>query len=82
MCRIAVVDDGGQPLSAVVPVVVQILDPAGSESEWSGYYGAKDGRLEVTLDIAKNDRAGLWQIRVQELASRRAATAYFRVSRP
>jgi len=82
VCRIAVVDDDGDPLSAVVPVSVQILDPAGSESEWSGYYGAKDGRLDVTLDIAKNDRAGLWQVRVQELAARHEATAYFRVSQP
>jgi hypothetical protein len=63
----------------VVPVRVEIRDPAGSDAEWSGYYGAKDGQLELRLDIASNDRVGLWLIRVKELASSREATAYFRV---
>jgi hypothetical protein len=78
-CKIAVIDKSGHPLDAVVPVRVEIRDPAGSDAEWSGYYGAKDGQLELRLDIASNDRVGLWLIRVKELASSREATAYFRV---
>lgn len=78
-CRIAVVDGDGRPVDAVVPVEVEVLDPSGRASEWSGFYGAKDGRLELTLDIARNDRPGLWQIRARERASRRVASAYFRV---
>jgi hypothetical protein len=78
-CAVAVVDARGRPLDAVVPLRIEVLDPAGAEAEWSGYYGAKDGRLELKLDIAKNDRVGVWRIRARELASRREASAYFRV---
>jgi len=60
-------------------VRVDILDPAGAEAEWSGFYGAKDGRLAVKLNIASNDRSGLWHIRAKELASGRVAEAYVRV---
>ncbi len=80
VCGVSVVDAKGRPIAAVVPVRVQIFDAAGAESEWSGYYGAKDGRLEVRLDIASNDRAGIWQIRARELASGREAVSSFRVS--
>jgi hypothetical protein len=80
-CGVSVVDGGGRPLAAVVPVKVEILDPAGSEAEWSGFYGAKDGRLELKLDIAPNDRIGLWRLRVRELAAGNEAAAYFRVAR-
>jgi hypothetical protein len=79
-CRIGVVDKVGHPLDAVVPVRVEIRDPSGCEAEGGGYYGAKDGRLELTLDIAPNDRVGLWQIRVRELASGLEAVRYFRVN--
>ena len=79
-CRIVVVDQKGHPLDAVIPVQVEILDPAGAEAEWSGFYGAKDSQLELKLDIAPNDKTGLWQIRVRELASGRKSVVYFRVS--
>ncbi len=80
-CRISVVGDDRKPIAAVVPIHVDIVDPAGCASEWSGYYGAKDGLLDLTLDLAKNDRVGLWQIRAKELASGRESIAYFRVAR-
>ncbi|HRR32974.1 MAG TPA: hypothetical protein P5026_02645 [Kiritimatiellia bacterium] len=78
-CTVSVEDREGKPIDAVVPVHVEILDPAGAQAEWSGYYGAERGQLVRELDLAPNDRRGLWQIRVRELASRRCATAYFRV---
>ncbi|MFA7173484.1 MAG: LamG-like jellyroll fold domain-containing protein [Kiritimatiellia bacterium] len=78
-CRIRIVDDAGTPLDAVVPVRVEISDPSGAVMEWSGYYGAKDGTLDVQLDIAKNDAPGIWQIKACELASGQHATKYFRV---
>jgi hypothetical protein len=43
-----------------------IRDPQGRESERSGYYGAANGRLDVTLDIASNDTVGQWQIEAVE----------------
>ena len=81
-CTISIVDDDGHPLAAVVPMKIAILDPAGCEAEWSGFYGAKDGQVELKLDLAKNDRLGLWQIRVRELAAGHEATVYFRVTLP
>ncbi|HRD05669.1 MAG TPA: hypothetical protein PK942_13195, partial [Verrucomicrobiota bacterium] len=81
-CGISVVDADGQPLNAVVPLQVEISDPAGAEAEWSGFHGARDGRLQLHLAIAPNDRPGLWRIYARELASGRAAAAYFRVEPP
>jgi len=62
-----------------VPVQVKICDPSGCDAERSGFYGAKDGELELTLDIATNDRVGLWYISVRELASGFEKVIYFRV---
>ena len=81
-CGISVVDADGQALNAVVPLQVEISDPAGAEAEWSGFHGARDGRLQLHLAIAPNDRPGLWRIYARELASGRAAAAYFRVEPP
>lgn len=75
----AVLGDNGQPVDAIVPVRVQIFDPSGDEAEFSGYYGAKDGAVQIALDLAANDAPGMWQIRVQELASGKTASAYMRV---
>jgi len=67
--EVAVLDDNEQPLSAIIPVQVEILDPEGRPAEFSGYYGAKDGTLTITADLAANDLAGKWTIRATELAS-------------
>jgi hypothetical protein len=65
----AVVDAEGKPLDAVVPLKVEILDPQNRPAESSGYYGARDGKVDITLDLARNDPAGEWTLRVRELAS-------------
>ena len=80
--RIAVVDSKDHPLDAIIPVRVDIRDPSGRDAERTGYYGAKDGRLELKLDFAANDQPGTWQIRVRELASGRTADGYVRVEKP
>lgn len=67
--NVTIVDDKGTPLNAVVPVQLDILDPQGRPAEFSGYYGAKDGKLSVRLDLASNDPTGTWTIKVRELAS-------------
>ncbi len=66
---IAVLDDGGAPLAAVAPIHLEVLDPEGRPAEFSGHYGARDGRLAVALDLAPNDLPGDWTLRVAELAS-------------
>jgi hypothetical protein len=80
--KIAVVDKAARPLDAVIPLRVDIRDSAGCDAERVGYYGAKDGRLELKLDLAVNDQTGAWQIRVRELASGQTASCYLRVSQP
>jgi hypothetical protein len=81
-CVVDVVDAEGKPLDAVVPVEVHVRDAEGRLAEFSGYYGAADGRAEITLDIAPNDPFGVWQVEARELASGRSAVAYLRVRGP
>lgn len=73
------VSDGAQPVNAVVPVHVEIHDPEGRESEFSGYYAAVDGQLSIEFDFAVNHRVGMWEIRARELASGLTASAYVRL---
>ncbi|MBD3292698.1 MAG: hypothetical protein GF393_07210, partial [Armatimonadia bacterium] len=75
-----VLADNGERVNAIVPVQVEIIDPHGHEAEFSGYYGAKDGGVEINADIAPNDVPGVWRIRVTELASGKVANAYVTVS--
>lgn len=76
---VTVEDLSGEPVSAVIPLRVDITDPAGRLAEWSGFYGAANGLLKLKLDIADNDATGLWQIRVRELASGLSVSHYVRV---
>jgi hypothetical protein len=77
--RASVVDDAGQPIDAVIPVRVDITDPDGRPAEFSGFYGAVGGQVSISAQLAANDLAGLWQVRVEELASGRTGYAYIRV---
>jgi hypothetical protein len=80
--KVAIHGASHRPVAAIIPVEVAIHDANGRLSEGSGYYGAKDGRLELPLDVAPNEDPGIWEIKVRELASRTTATAYLRVERP
>ncbi len=77
--NISVADSTGTPVSAVIPLRVEITDSAGRPAEWSGFYGAANGTLKLKLEIASNDAPGAWQIRVQELASGQFARQSVRV---
>lgn len=79
LVNIIVADDTGTPLDAVIPVEVDIRDPDGRIAERSGYYGAKDGQLQLSLAMAPNDIPGVWTLTVRELASGKAARHYFRL---
>jgi len=78
--KATVVGADGQPLDAIVPVRIDLLDPSGRPAEFSGFYGAKDGQAEIAAQIAANDTPGLWRIHAEELASGRTADAYVRVA--
>jgi len=67
--QIAVLSVGNIPLVAIVPLRVDITDPAGEAAELCGWYAAEGGKLNLTLDLAPNDRSGNWKINVHELAS-------------
>lgn len=77
--RIAVTDSAGRPIDAVIPLHIEIRDSDGRAAEGSGHYGAAHGELTLKLDIATNDKAGVWEVRVRELASGMQTTKYIRV---
>jgi hypothetical protein len=81
-CQIEVLDAEGKPIEAIVPLKVAIRDSESRAAEFSGYYAAVDGKVEIPLDIASNDPLGYWQIEVRDLASGRAAMQGFRVPGP
>ncbi|MEO6742507.1 MAG: hypothetical protein ABIP20_19870, partial [Chthoniobacteraceae bacterium] len=76
---VIVADGAGQPMHAAIPLRVEIADPAGRAAEGSGYYSARDGRLELAIDLAPNDAPGTWEVRATELASGRTARHFFRL---
>ena len=80
--QITITDPATQPLDAVIPVRVKITDPHGRPAEFTGYYGAAQGRLTIAVDPASNDAPGVWTIRVKELASGQTATKFLRVTKP
>lgn len=76
---IRVVDGAGQPIPAAIPLHVQTTDPHGRPAECSGYCATRNGQLELPLDLASNDTAGVWQIQVRELADGRIGRHYIEV---
>jgi hypothetical protein len=72
------ITDGVEPIDGVIPVQIRTIDPEGMEGEFTGYYGAADGRLKLPFDFAANDRPGLWRFQVTELATGRESSAYVR----
>ncbi|MEO6785055.1 MAG: hypothetical protein ABI318_02890, partial [Chthoniobacteraceae bacterium] len=76
---VTIADAAGKPVPAVAPVWIEITDPAGRVAEFSGHYGARDGRLDLHLEPAANDAPGVWEVRVTELASGRTARHFFRL---
>ena len=76
---VQILDSDEKSVNAVIPVHVEVFDAEGRPSEFSGYHAAIEGRLTVTLDIASNDQQGVWEVRVQELASGQRAQYFFRV---
>lgn len=74
-----VLDPQNQPVSAVIPVEVSIEDAEGRVAEFSGYRALVDGVQTLQIQIAPNDKAGIWRVRVRELASGKGSSVYIRV---
>ena len=69
---IEITDEADKPVDAIVPTEVRILDPKNRPAEFSGYYGAREGKLVIEVDMARNATPGEWTIRGRELASGRS----------
>ena len=48
---------------------IDVTDPTGSPTEYTGYYCAENGKLEVPFRPAINDKTGTWKIRVEDLTA-------------
>ena len=64
----------------MIPVEVSIEDAEGRLAEFSGYRALVDGKQDFQIQIAPNDKAGIWCVRVKELASGKSTSTFFRVS--
>jgi hypothetical protein len=76
---ISVCDSTGKAADALIPLELRITDPDGRPAEFSGFYGAPSGSLNLTAAIAANDTPGMWTLEVRELASNRQGFHFFRV---
>ncbi|QDT41516.1 hypothetical protein Pan241w_15790 [Gimesia alba] len=74
-----VLDPKNRPVAAVIPVEVSIEDAEGRVAEFSGYRALKGGVQTFQIQIAPNDKAGIWRVRVRELASGKETSAFIRV---
>lgn len=75
--KVTIGDDQGNPVDAVIPVQLTVLDADGATAEGSGFYAAAGGKLTVALDLAPNDSPGTWTVVARELASNREARSAF-----
>lgn len=66
---VSILDKHSESLKAIIPCHLEIINPTGDISEFSGYYGAKGGKIKIHYDIAENDLTGQWIVVVKELAS-------------
>jgi len=76
-----VLDTKGGKMNAVIPLRLDIVDGTGRQAEFSGWYGAADGHVEVTLSLAPNDLPGKWRISVRNLASGTTSNTTFAVTK-
>ena len=67
--KIEITGKDGTTLKSLLPVQVKINDPEGSETEYSDYYAAEDGELNISLVPAVNDIPGEWELEIRELSS-------------
>lgn len=77
--RIGMRDDSGAPPSGLQPLEVIITDAAGARSEFSGYYCASDGVLNIDFITALNDEPARWTVSAVDLTAGLTAQSEFEV---
>jgi len=76
---IALRDAQGQCLAGLQPLAVTVTDAQGRPTEYTDYYCAENGRLNLALAPGVNDLPGTWQVRVDDLTAGLAASASVKV---
>lgn len=67
--RVAVQDERAVGVPGLQPLRVTVRDPKGAATEYSGYYCAENGSLELPLTPAMNDETGRWKIAAEDLTT-------------
>jgi hypothetical protein len=76
---IAIRDDQGKPLGGLQPLEVTVTDAKGAATEYTDYYAAANGELDIPLHPAVNDAPGPWRVRVEDLTAGLTAERTFNV---
>lgn len=76
---IEVTDSDGKVVDAAIPLQIRVEDSEGRKAENSGYWTTEHGKVGVVIDVAPNDREGIWKVTARELASGHSSSVFFRV---
>lgn len=66
---VAITDAARKPLPGLQPVRVEVTDPKANPTEYTGFYCADNGRLQVPFHPAANDKTGKWKIQIEDLTA-------------
>ncbi|MEA1951195.1 MAG: hypothetical protein U9N87_07415, partial [Planctomycetota bacterium] len=77
--RISMLDDSGAPPSGLQPLEVKITAADGEKSEYSGYYCASDGILNIDFTAALNDKPAQWTVLAVDLTAGITAQSEFEI---
>lgn len=75
-----VTNSAGRTPNAVIPLQITIKKPNGELGEFSGYHAAKEGKLDLVLNLASNEPEGKWSFTVKDLASGNVSSMIFNVN--
>lgn len=67
--EIRLLSDNGGAVSGLQPIQLMLIDPEGNRGDVSGYYCLENGKAIIELPVALNDKAGAWQVKVEDLTS-------------
>lgn len=59
------VDPDGRTVNGAFTINVQITNPTGRSSRYSGYFSVADGKLDIPLHLGANDATGKWTLKVE-----------------
>lgn len=79
---VEVLDADGDAFAEPVPVKLTVQRPDGKLSVYSRSLLVREGRAEITIPLALNDRVGYWRLRVENLATGQRLARPLRVETP